>query len=81
MRKMKSLVATIVALMPMPTLEVQVCKTPNLPKVSSRGEVQVDPLNIRAHVKFLARDLLEGRGLASGAETSPPIRSRFGLQC
>lgn len=63
MRKVKSLVATIVvALMSMPTLEVQVCKTPNMPEVSPRGEVQVDPLNIRAHVKFLASDPLEGRG-------------------
>jgi len=39
MRKVKSLVATIVvALMSMPTLEVQVCKTPNetSPPIRSR---------------------------------------------
>ena len=39
MRKLKSLLATIVvALMWMPTLEAQVNKTPNLPEVSSRGK-------------------------------------------
>ena len=63
MPKLESVAATIVAaLMWMPTLEAQVGKTPNKPEVSSHGEVQVDPQNIRAHVKFLASDLLEGRG-------------------
>ena len=32
------------------------------PQVESKTDLSVDPAKIRAHVKFLASDLLEGRG-------------------
>jgi hypothetical protein len=55
-------VATIVvALVWMPALEAQVGKAANQMEVSY-SEVHTDPQNIRAHVKFLSSDLLEGRG-------------------
>ena len=82
MRKMESLAATIVvALMWMPTLEAQVSKTPNKADASSHGEVQVDPQNIRAHVKFLASDLLEGRGTGQrgGDIAADYIATQFAL--
>lgn len=43
--------------------DAQVSKTTNKPEANSvHAEIHADPEKIRAHVKFLASDLLEGRG-------------------
>ena len=60
MRKLKLLMATVlVVALRVPHLDAQASKTTNKPEA---GSVQADPQKIRAHVKFLSSDLLEGRG-------------------
>ena len=60
MRKLKLIVATIFAVvLCVSYLDAQASKTTNKPEATS---VHADPEKIRAHVKFLASDLLEGRG-------------------
>ena len=60
MRKLKLLMATVlVVALRVPHLDAQASKTTNKPEA---GSVQADPQKIRAHMKFLSSDLLEGRG-------------------
>ncbi|PYT83872.1 MAG: peptidase M28 [Acidobacteria bacterium] len=60
MRKLKLLMAIVlVVAIRVPHLDAQASKTTNKPEA---GSVQADPQKIRAHVKFLSSDLLEGRG-------------------
>jgi len=60
MRKLKLLMAIVlVVAIRVPHLGAQASKTTNKPEA---GSVQADPQKIRAHVKFLSSDLLEGRG-------------------
>lgn len=78
MRKLESVVATIVVA---PALETQVGKAPCHAEVSSHGEVHTDSQNIRAHVKFLSSDLLEGRrtGQRGGDIAADYIATQFAL--
>jgi Zn-dependent M28 family amino/carboxypeptidase len=64
MRKLKLLVGTIIAfVLCVSYLDAQASKTTNKPDSTSvHAEIHADPERIRAHVKFLASDLLEGRG-------------------
>src|SRR5882762_6517428 len=64
MRKLKFLLATIIAFMLCVSyLDAQASKTTNKPDSTSvHAEIHANPEKIRAHVKFLASDLLEGRG-------------------
>ncbi len=64
MRKLKLLVATIIAfVLYVSYLDAQASKTTNKPDSTSvQAEIHANSEKIRAHVKFLASDLLEGRG-------------------
>ena len=64
MRKLKHLAVTIIALvLCVSYLDAQASKTTNkLDATPARAEIHANPEKIRAHVKFLASDLLEGRG-------------------
>src|SRR5882672_3895677 len=64
MRKLKHLMATIIAFVLCASyLDGQASKTTNKPDSTSvHEEIHANPEKIRAHVKFLASDLLEGRG-------------------
>ncbi len=60
MRKLKLMVATVlVVALRVSYLDAQASKTTNRSEASA---VHADPQKIRAHVKFLSSDLLEGRG-------------------
>src|SRR5438105_4771890 len=60
MRKLKLIVATVlVVALRVCYLDAQASKTTNRSEASA---VHADPQKIRAHVKFLSSDLLEGRG-------------------
>jgi Zn-dependent M28 family amino/carboxypeptidase len=64
MRKLKLLVATIFAfVLCVSYLNAQASKTTNKPDPTPvQPGIHADPEKIRAHVKYLASDLLEGRG-------------------
>src|SRR6201997_5910229 len=64
MRKLKLIVATSFAVvLCVSYLDAQATKATNKPEATSvHAEIHADPEKIRAHVKFLASDLLEGRG-------------------
>jgi Zn-dependent M28 family amino/carboxypeptidase len=64
MRELKHSVATIIAfVLCVSYLDGQASKTTNKPDSTSvHEEIHANPEKIRAHVKFLASDLLEGRG-------------------
>jgi Zn-dependent M28 family amino/carboxypeptidase len=87
MRKRTLGVTTIIAAMlAVSSLEAQVSKTPSQlgPPPASREaqkEIPVDPAKIRAHVKFLSSDLLEGRGTGQrgGDIAADYIATQFAL--
>jgi Zn-dependent M28 family amino/carboxypeptidase len=64
MQKLKLMVACIFAVVRCVSyLDAQPSKATNKPAATSvRAEIHADPEKIRAHVRFLASDLLEGRG-------------------
>jgi Zn-dependent M28 family amino/carboxypeptidase len=83
MRKLKLIAATIsVIVVCVSYLDAQASRTMNRPKAASfRGEIHADPEKIRAHVKFLAGDLLEGRGTGQrgGDIAADYIATQFSL--
>jgi len=87
MRKRTLPVATLVAVvLSVSSLEAQVSKTPSQPGPTpasreAQKEIPVNPENIRAHVKFLSSDLLEGRGTGQrgGDIAADYIATQFAL--
>jgi len=83
MRKLKLIEATIFAVvLCVSYLDVQAIKTTDKPEAPSlHAEIQADAEKIRAHVKFLASDLLEGRGTGQrgGDIASEYIATQFAL--
>src|SRR5216683_5038060 len=83
MRKLKHLVATIIAfVLCVSYLDGQASKTTNKPDSTSvHEEIHANPEKIRAHVKFLASDLLEGRGTGQrgGDIAAEYIAAQFAL--
>jgi len=65
MRKPKIIVATMFAgVLCVSYLHAQASETTNKPEATSfEAKIHADPEKIRAHVKFLASDMLEGRGI------------------
>src|SRR5436853_2593142 len=64
MRTLKVIVATIFSgVLCVPYLRAQASETTSKPEATPvHAEIHIDPEKIRAHVKFLASDMLEGRG-------------------
>jgi len=64
MRRLNVIIATVFAiLLQVAYLDAQASKPVNKPEATLRpAKVHADPLKIRAHVRFLSSDLLEGRG-------------------
>ena len=64
MRELKVIVATIFGgVLCVSYLHAQATETTNKAETTSvQAEIHADPEKIRAHVKFLASDMLEGRG-------------------
>ena len=52
-----------------------------LPPAAEQAMASVDPEKIRAQVKFLASDLLEGRGTGGAEAISPPSTLPHSLRC
>ena len=79
-------VTIVAAVLSVSSLEAQVSKTPSKlgptpASAEAQKEIPVDPANIRAHVKFLASDLLEGRGTGQrgGDIAADYIATQFAL--
>ncbi len=83
MRKLRLLVATIIAVVVCASyLDAQESKTTMKPEATPvHAEIHADPEKIRAHVKFLASDLLEGRGTGQrgGDIAAEYIAAQFAL--
>jgi Zn-dependent M28 family amino/carboxypeptidase len=83
MRKLKLIVATIFAIsLCVCYLDAQASKTTNRPEATSvHAEIHADAQKIRAHVKFLSSDLLEGRGTGQrgGDIAADYIATQFAL--
>jgi hypothetical protein len=83
MRKLKVIVATVFAVvLCISYLDAQARKTKNKPEaISVHAAIHADPDKIRAHVKFLASDLLEGRGTGQrgGDIAAEYIATQFAL--
>jgi Zn-dependent M28 family amino/carboxypeptidase len=83
MRKLKLIVATSFAVvLCVSYLDAQATKATNKPEATSvHAEIHADPEKIRAHVKFLASDLLEGRGTGQrgGDIAADYIATQFSL--
>jgi Zn-dependent M28 family amino/carboxypeptidase len=69
---------TALAQSAVPPFSIQI---PGLPQAATRAAASIDPENIRAHVRFLADDLLEGRGPGTrgGDIAAKYIASQFAL--
>jgi Zn-dependent M28 family amino/carboxypeptidase len=83
MRKLKLIVTTVFAVvLCVSYLDAQASKTKNKTEAASvRAKIHADPDRIRAHVKFLASDLLEGRGTGQrgGDIAAEYIATQFAL--
>lgn len=83
MRRLKSVVATIfTVLLYVPHLDAQTGKPTNKPEATPvPARIHVDLEKIRAHVKFLSSDLLEGRGTGQrgGDIAAEYIATQFAL--
>jgi Zn-dependent M28 family amino/carboxypeptidase len=79
MRNLKLMAATLfVLVLHVPCLDAQASKATNKPEAST---FRADPKKIRAHVKFLSSDLLEGRGTGErgGDIAAEYIATQFAL--
>jgi Zn-dependent M28 family amino/carboxypeptidase len=86
MRKPDIVATLVVAVLAVSSLEAQISRspassTPQAVPPPSQKEVHVDADKIRAHVKLLASDLLEGRGTGQrgGDAAADYIATQFGL--
>ena len=75
MRPMKAFAALAACSFALPCVKAQMALTPltpvvptvaGLPPAASVAAASIDPEKIRAHVRFLSLDLLEGRGPGTG---------------
>ena len=80
--KLRLILTTAVFVSCMPHLAQVSAQTPTaLPPAVTAGAKSIDPENIRAHVKFLSDDLLEGRapGVRGGDLAAKYIATQFAL--